>query len=210
MQLLYGTSNPAKLQHMREMLYGLNIEIIGLNDVGTNIDIDESGNHPLDNARIKAKTYFKATGISTFSCDSGLYIEGLKGEKQPGVHVRRVNNKYLSDEEMIEYYADLVLKFGKELKAKYKNAICLVLDENHIFEYDGDDIAEYFLMTSKVHHKRKLGFPLDSISLDIKTGKYLLDIGENSKKEKEISKGFRKFFIKNNLSSFKQNYKKSI
>lgn len=194
MKLLYGTSNPAKLQHMREMLYGLNIEIIGLEDVEINIDIDESGNNPLKNARIKALAYYKLTGIPTFSCDSGLYIEGLEDEKQPGVHVRRVKDRYLNDEEFIEYYANLVLKLGKEPKAKFKNAICLVLDKNNIYQYDGDDIADHFLMTSKVNSKRKQGFPMDSISLDIETRQYIIDIDENSKKEEEITKGFRKFF----------------
>ena len=200
MKLLYGTTNLSKLQHMKEMLQGLNIEISGLKDIGINIDIDESGKHPLENAKIKAMTYYRASGIPTFSCDSGLYIEELEDEKQPGVHVRRVNNKYLNDEKFIKYYTDLVLRLGKEKKAKFKNAICLVLNENNIFEYDGDDITDNFIITAKAHHKRKVGFPMDSISLDIKTRKYLIDIGKESKNEEEITKGFRSFFIKTILS----------
>ena len=38
--LLYGTSNSAKLQHMKEMLNGLNIKIHGLNDIG-DPDVDQ-------------------------------------------------------------------------------------------------------------------------------------------------------------------------
>lgn len=38
MKLLYGTANPAKLQHMRDMLAGLEIDIVGLNDLGVHID----------------------------------------------------------------------------------------------------------------------------------------------------------------------------
>lgn len=194
MRLLYGTSNPAKLKHMREMLNGLDIQVIGLNDIELNIDIDETGNTPLENARIKAMTYYKATGIPTFSCDSGLYIEGLEDKKQPGVNVRRVDGKYLNDEEFIEYYSNLAAKLGEKVKAKFKNAICLVLDENNVFKYDGDDIAEHFLITSKVHHKRKIGFPMDSIALDIETRDYFIDMGKNSKNEEEITEGFRNFF----------------
>ncbi|MDF2672631.1 MAG: hypothetical protein K0R09_896 [Clostridiales bacterium] len=196
MRLLYGTSNPSKLQHMREMLEGLNIEIIGLDDVGINIDVDESGTNPLENARAKAMAYYEISGIPTFSCDSGLYIEGLDEEKQPGVHVRRINNRYLNDEEFIEYYSEIVLNIGHDTKAKFKNAICLVTNKNNVVEYDGDDIADHFLMTSKPHNMRKSGFPMDSISLDIETGKYFMDMNEKSRNEKEIAEGFRSFFIR--------------
>lgn len=201
MKLLFGTSNPAKLQHMIEMLKGLDVEIIGLEDVeiDINVNVDESGDNPLENARIKAMTYYQATGIPTFSCDSGLYIQGLEDKEQPGVHVRRVNNKYLNDEEYIEYYADLISKFNNEPRAKFKNAICLIMNEEEVFEYDGEDIANHFRITSIVHPKRKIGFPMDSISLDIETGKYLVENGENSKNEKEITKGFREFFYRTSL-----------
>lgn len=196
MKLLYGTSNPSKLNHMKEMLHGLNIEIIGLKDIGVSINVDESGDFPLENSKIKAMAYYRATGIPTFSCDSGLYIEGLEDDKQPGVHVRRVNGKYLNDEEFIQYYTNLISISGKEKRARFKNAICLVMDEKHIFEYDGDDIADNFLITSNAHQKRKEGFPMDSISLNIGTRKYFVDIGKDSKNEEEITKGFRYFFIR--------------
>ena len=53
--LLFGTSNEAKLSTMRKHLTGLNINIIGLNDIDIKLpDIDESGSNPLDNAKIKA------------------------------------------------------------------------------------------------------------------------------------------------------------
>jgi len=40
---------------MRSIVKGLGIEIIGLDDINLNIDkIDESGNNPLENAKIKA------------------------------------------------------------------------------------------------------------------------------------------------------------
>lgn len=78
MKLLYGTSNPAKLKYMKEMLKGLDVEIVGLNEINIEAkDIDESGNNPLENARIKALAYHKLINMPVFSCDSGLYIEGL-------------------------------------------------------------------------------------------------------------------------------------
>lgn len=198
MKLLYGTANPAKLKHMREMLEGLDIEIVGLKDINIHIDsIDESGNNPLENAKIKAFAYYEALKIPVFSCDTGLYIEGVEEEDQPGVHVRRVNGKVLSDEEMIDHYTSLAIKLGGEARARYKNAICLILDENNVFQYDGEDIASSpFFITTKPHPKRDKGFPLDSISVEIESGEYYIDIEVKSddKSERTMTKAFRSFF----------------
>ena len=198
MKLLYGTGNSGKLEHMKDMLSGLDFEIIGLNELDLYIShIDEYGNNPLDNAKIKAMTYYREVKMPVFSCDSGLYIEGLSNEEQPGVHVRRVRGKILNDEEMIDYYSNLALRAGGEVKAKYKNAICLVLDETTVYEYDGEDISsETFLITSKVHPKRIKGFPLDSLSLNIDNRKYYLDIDDYDRNENKskLARGFRDFF----------------
>lgn len=188
---------------MQEMLHGLGIEIIGLNDIKMNKNqIDESGNIPLENARIKAMSYYDIARIPVFASDSGLYIEGIRNEEQPGVHVRRVGGKELNDDEMIEYYSNLAEKYGGELKAKYRNAIALVLDEDTIFTYDGEDISsEDFIITSKVHEKRRAGFPLDSISLEYETKKYYFDIDSNRISFNDgLVQGFRDFFTRTVLS----------
>jgi len=104
MKFLYGTSNFSK--HMKQMFKGLNIDLYGLSDLGINIKVDESGSTPMENARIKALAYYKVSKIPTFSCDSGLYIEGLSKDKQPGVFVRRKDCKNLNDEEYIKYYTE--------------------------------------------------------------------------------------------------------
>lgn len=182
---------------MRGILDGLDIEIIGLKDIDIKIGpIDESGNNPLTNAKIKALAYYKATKIPVFSCDSGLYIEGLDSNIQPGAHVRRVNGKELSDEEMIDYYTELAANHGGEVKAYYKNAISLIIDENTTFHYDGEDLSSHpFILTSIPHVNRNVGFPLDSISVDIVSGKYYMDIhSNNSRNDDQLAKGFRNFF----------------
>lgn len=198
MKILYGTRNAAKVNSMKNMLKNLPIEVISLNDINLEIGkIDESGDSPLENARIKAFTYYKELKQPVFSCDSGLYIDEISPSKQPGVHVRRVNGKELNDEEMIEYYTELALEAGGELRARYRNAICLNLDDKRVFEYAGDDIAsEKFIITSKPHKKRKDGFPLDSISKDVQTGKYYMDLKAYTSNEQVMIEGFRNFFVK--------------
>lgn len=196
MKILYGTGNPAKLEAMRRRLEGLNIEIIGLKDIDMEIpEIEEDGTTPLENARKKALGYYQAFQIPVFSCDSGLYIENIPEEEQPGVHVRTIKGKYLTDDEMLEHYTNLAVKYG-DLKARYRNAICLVLDEKHIYEAMEESMAsEPFFITSKPHSSiRKEGFPLDSISIDIKTGKYFYDLEGNELDQVAVEDGFLEFF----------------
>ena len=98
MKLLYGTGNPAKLEAMKARLKILGIELIGLRDLKREIpDIMEDGKTPLENARKKALGYYHAYHMPVFSCDSGLYIDELPQNLQPGVHVRMINGKRLSD-----------------------------------------------------------------------------------------------------------------
>lgn len=198
MKLLYGTSNPAKLKYMKEMLKGLDVEIVGLNEINIEAkDIDESGNNPLENARIKALAYHKLINMPVFSCDSGLYIEGLEEDRQPGVHVRRIGGRQLNDEEMIEYYSSIAKELGGSTKAKYKNAICFIKDEENIFQSMANELSsEEFILTSIPHKNRNKGFPLDAISIDEKSGKYYMDIEEEENYEGKVRNGLRKFFIK--------------
>lgn len=210
MKLLYGTGNPAKLEAMRRRLSVLGIEIIGLNEISMEVPaVVEDGTTPLENARKKAIEYYKAFHMPVFSCDSGLYIDGIPEEEQPGVHVRTMNGKSLSDEEMLEHYAGLAKKYGN-LTARYRNAICLVMDEEHIYEAMEESMAsEPFILTSVPHTIRKEGFPLDSISIDRKTGKYYYDLDESELDQVAVEDGFLAFFKEKLGSKNKYTYKKA-
>lgn len=182
---------------MRRRLAELDLEIFGLEDMEGEIPfVPEDGNTPLENARQKAFAYYKAFGIPVFSCDSGLYFQGVPEEIQPGVHVRTIKGKYLTDQEMLEYYCSLAARYGN-LMARYRNAICLVMGEERVYESMDDSLAsEYFLLTSVPHSAgiRHKGFPLDSLSVDIGTGKYFYDMKEDREEKIAIEDGFLRFF----------------
>lgn len=196
-KLLYGTGNPAKLNAMKKRLSGLGITLIGLKDLGCEIpEIVEDGKTPLENARKKAVAYFEAFRIPVFSCDSGLYIDGVPENEQPGVHVRRVNGKVLSDEQMIVHYSSLAKKYGNPT-ARYRNAICFVADEKHIYEAMEPSMgSSAFVLTSKPYPVMKKGFPLDSLSVDIKTEKYYYELTGNELDRLAVEDGFAEFFRK--------------
>lgn len=198
MKLLYGTGNPAKLDAMRHRLAGLGIELIGLKDLkDTELpEIVEDGKTPLENARKKAEAYFHALHMPVFSCDSGLYFDNVSEEDQPGVHVRTVNGKYLSDEEMTAHYAALAKKYGG-LTGRYRNAISLILDETHHYEAMEPSMESTpFRMVSTPHPMSKKGFPLDRLSIDLRTGKYYYDLREKEAAldQLAVEDGFLQFF----------------
>lgn len=201
MKLLFGTGNQAKLSVMRSRLEKIGIELIGLNDLRAEEkkipEVVESGSTPLENARLKAMAYYEAFGMPVFSCDSGLYFDNVPDEIQPGVHVRNVNGRCLTDEEMLEYYAGLARQYG-DLVACYKNAICLVVDENRIYESMDESMAsEKFILTDKPHSAiRKKGFPLDSLSIDMKTNKYYYDLADDELEQFAVEDGVLRFFEK--------------
>ena len=198
MKILYGTGNPAKLSAMGRRLETLGIELFSLKDIkemGLEIpQVEENGSTPLENAKIKALAYYEAFHMPVFSCDSGLYFDNVPQDLQPGVHVRTINGKYLSDEEMQAYYAGLARKYGN-LTARYCNAICFVKDENTIYEaMDPSMESERFILTDRAHPILKKGFPLDSLSINIKTGKYYYDLPEEALDQVAVEDGFLEFF----------------
>ena len=195
MKLLYGTTNQAKLDLMRRAVSPLGIEIVGLSDLGREIPwVDESGNSPLENAELKARTYFDAFRMPVFSCDSGLYFDGIADDEQPGVHVRRIGGRELSDSEMTEYYAQLSRKNGGNIIGQYRNAIFLILDEEHTYSSMDPSIAtEPFILSDTPHEKRVTGFPLDCLSKDPKSGEYYYDMKE-MRLVSGTEEGLRQFF----------------
>lgn len=196
-KLLYGTGNPAKLASMRRGLAGQNVEILGFADMPSPPPaVEETGSSPLENARIKAQSYFEFYGVPVFSCDSGLYFDGVPDGEQPGIHVRTVNGRYLSDEEMIAHYSSLARRYNNPV-GRYLNAICLVLDRERIYSSMDESLATHpFILTSVPHPTRKEGFPLDSLSVDIATGKYYYDMDNWMVDSSVIEKGVAGFFEK--------------
>lgn len=195
MRILYGTGNAAKFAAMSRRLDTLGIELVSLRDMGQEIPkIEEDGHTPLENARKKALGYWNAFHIPVFSCDSGLYFENVPEEDQPGIHVRTIRGKYLTDEEMVAHYRGLAAKYGR-LKARYRNAICFVRDGEHVYEaMDASMESVPFYMVEEPHSRQNPGFPLDSLSVDIRTGKYFYDMQPEELDDLAVEDGFLEFF----------------
>lgn len=178
MKVLFATTNPAKVGKYKEALKERNIELITLKDLDLNLHVEENGKNCIENAYIKAKSYYDATGIISIGMDNSLFIEELPEEKQPGTHVRRVGGKELSDEEMIEYYTNLVKEYGGKLTAKWVYGM-VVYGENCAREHTWSKSHFYFV--DKPSNKRNPGYPLDSIAIIPEFNKYLVELTNEEK-----------------------------
>lgn len=202
MQLLYATKNTSKIYNMKRRLKGMPIELLTIYDINVKIEVLEDGKTPSENALKKAKAYYEKTKIATIAADSGLYISGLPKNKQPGLYVRRVNGKELTDHEMIDYYSNLIRKIGGASDAYYLTGLALVTKYGS-FTIDIEE--DHFILTAikdtKHNHR---GNPLDVITIDPSCKKYYSEMTDEDfekigyKFEKECLDFIQKYFIKQN------------
>ncbi|OGN07658.1 MAG: hypothetical protein A3B86_02365 [Candidatus Yanofskybacteria bacterium RIFCSPHIGHO2_02_FULL_38_22b] len=100
MRILVATKNPGKAKEIG-MFLGTDFEVSSLKDLSDAPDIEETGNTFEENAILKAKAYFKWSGIPCVADDAGLEIDFLNGG-EPGVKSRRWLGYEMTDQEMID------------------------------------------------------------------------------------------------------------
>lgn len=94
MKLVFASNNSHKLEEVKKIL-PMELEIVGLRDVGFLHEIDETGKTLEENSRLKAQTVWDwllergmdSTIDGVFADDTGLEISALNG--QPGVYSAR-------------------------------------------------------------------------------------------------------------------------
>jgi len=97
-RLLIGSANPGKLREYREILQGLDLELVAPQDlVPVPPEPDETGATFAENAEAKARAYARSSGLVTVADDSGLEVFALRGA--PGVRSRRFFGEHASAEE---------------------------------------------------------------------------------------------------------------
>ncbi|SNU04514.1 XTP/dITP diphosphohydrolase [Lachnospiraceae bacterium] len=86
-KLIFATGNMNKLREIKEILAGMDYEILTMKEAGVDIEIIEDGKTFEENALIKARAVCKASGELSLADDSGLEIDYLGGE--PGIYSAR-------------------------------------------------------------------------------------------------------------------------
>lgn len=180
MKILIGTTNPAKAAVFAKQFEGYSVELLTLTDLGVKKHPDEDGKNPMENAMIKA-AYYGRFHDPVITEDSALYIKELPMDdpRQPGLFVRRAPDGHeMTDEEMTEHYAALAHSLGGRVTAYWLDGYAVCKDGKITGFMNDDDAvnqAYSFYLVDKPHGDRHKGWPIDCISVDIKTGRYLTD-----------------------------------
>lgn len=88
MRIVAATRNKKKAAEMKEILTQVGItDVITLDEAGVVGEVEETGETFSENALIKARAAFEATGMPSIADDSGLAVDVLGGE--PGVYSAR-------------------------------------------------------------------------------------------------------------------------
>lgn len=179
-KVLFATSNPAKLKRFSKGLLENEIELISLKDINLDLDVEENGKDAIQNALIKARAYYQSTKMPVIAMDDTLFLEGVPSKLQPGMYVRRINGKRLTDEEMIKYYSALAKKYGIEGKitARWIYGMAVIKDGTEsTYTWSKED----FYLVDTPSEKLTSGYPLNTISMNKKLGKYFTDLTESDK-----------------------------
>jgi len=96
MKAVLASRNPKKLKEMQAILSSLGVEVVNEEDVGVNVEVEETGTTFEENSLLKAKAVMEASGLPAIADDSGLCVDCLNGA--PGVYSARYGGEGLSDE----------------------------------------------------------------------------------------------------------------
>lgn len=97
MKIIIATHNKHKLQEMSRILSPMGYEVVTDRDLGIELtDAEENGETFLDNARIKAESGCRESGLPCIADDSGLCVDALGGA--PGVFSARYSGVHDDDD----------------------------------------------------------------------------------------------------------------
>lgn len=173
-KLIMGTTNPAKVAQVRDALASAGVEVEGVADKKLLPEVTEDRTTVQENARKKAVAYAKAIGQTVLSMDNALFLDGLAPEDQPGIHVRRIGGSFAAtDAELLDHGAALVKSLGGNVTGYWEYGICIADPSGKVWE---TTLRTPRVFTSKRSDKSVPGYPLESIQIDPKTGKYISEM----------------------------------
>ena len=127
-KLLVATRNSGKVREFARLLSDIDFDVVGLDDLGIDLEVEETGSTFEENALLKARAYAEASGELTLADDSGLEVKALDGE--PGVKSARYGGEGLDDEGRVQLLLkNLESVRGWNRQARFVAVLALVGDQ---------------------------------------------------------------------------------
>ena len=170
MKIVLATKNKGKLEEMRALLKGLEVEVLTLDDFPELTLPPETGSTFQQNALIKARAVTSATGVASLADDSGLCVDSLGG--RPGVLSARYSDPGATDSRNNEkLLGGLMTTPTEKRSARFECSLAFV-------DTNGDETSFSGTLEGKIANdpRGKEGFGYDPVFIPSDTN----DTGGNS------------------------------
>lgn len=169
MDIVIATTNEHKVHEYQQMVKGLNINFLSLNDINFKDEIIEDGKTFKENSLIKAQAIANKTSLDVLSDDSGIIIEDL-GENVPGIYSHRyaienggqakLNEKLVNEVPNSKAYFVCVITYIHEGKVKqfegfFHGTIATKVEGINGFGYDPIFIPQGFTRAISTFDEQK-------------------------------------------------------
>lgn len=135
-KLIIASNNQGKIREFRQLLAPYGFEAISMREAGFTEEIVEDGETFEENAHIKARAIFEATGLPTMADDSGLEIDFLDGA--PGVYSARYAGEGATDKERCQKVLDEMHGVARPLRdARFVCSIYFIFEEDDEYSVSG-------------------------------------------------------------------------
>ena len=135
-QLCVATTNRGKQRELVELLADWGGEIVYPQDIGLDIEVQETGQSFSEIAAQKALTYAQAAGLPALADDSGLEVDALDGA--PGIYTARYAGPGASDQDR---YRKLLAELGdipfEQRTARFRCAVALAYPDGRVGVAEG-------------------------------------------------------------------------
>ncbi len=143
MRIIAATKNKGKIKELEAILGNLNITIVSSEEIGLDVDVEETGDTFEKNALIKARAIAMMCDEPVLADDSGLCVDALDG--RPGVYSARYAGENATDAEKMQKVLD-ELGETKNRKAQFVSVVALIFP-------DGDEITAEGTVSGTITHE---------------------------------------------------------
>lgn len=135
MKVIAATKNKGKIREMQEILSPLDIEIISQQEMGIELDVEETGDTFVKNALIKARAVAMVCDYPVLADDSGICVDALDGA--PGVRSARYAGDNATDGDKIN---KMLSEIGdnENRNAKFVTAVAFIFPDGREVTAEGE------------------------------------------------------------------------
>lgn len=146
-RLIIASNNAHKIEEIKNILNGLNYEILSLKEAGIEIEVEENGSTFEENSYIKAKAIHDLTGEAVLADDSGLMVYALDGA--PGVFSARFAGEHGNDKKNNDKLIELMKGIPDEKRGARFVSVVVMLTA------DGNKLVGRGYVEGKIGYREK-------------------------------------------------------